>query len=263
MNDQRSGIALARSFFKAAALGAGLLAGSAHGQVPPAPAANPASSAISNPGVTRLDRTVRLTGAIGPKEVTEVIDELRLLAEQSGAPIELRLHSPGGQVNAGLAIYDYLRSIPNEVTTVCEGESSSMAAFLLILGEEGRRVAYPNCQIMLHQISAGVNGQAANMQIAAESISALSDRVYGLLSNRTGWPVEMITELLDRDRFITPREALEMGLIDRIVPSVKPDIAPSRPRLPESFCQDRSRRNLKLCEATPARTAALAPRNDR
>jgi ATP-dependent Clp protease protease subunit len=133
--------------------------------------------------------------------------------------IYLYINSPGGSVTSGLAIYDTMRYITAPVSTVCMGQAASMGAFLLAAGEKGSRFALPNSQIMVHQPSGGYSGQATDAEIHVREMLRLKDRLNRLLSENTGKPYEDIVRATERDNFLTPEEALELGLIDRVLVS--------------------------------------------
>ncbi|MBO4313238.1 MAG: ATP-dependent Clp protease proteolytic subunit [Desulfovibrio sp.] len=159
------------------------------------------------------------------EEVTDHLAGLvcaQLLFLESQDPekeIYLYINSPGGSVTSGLAIYDTMRYITAPVSTVCMGQAASMGAFLLAAGEKGSRFALPNSQIMVHQPSGGYSGQATDAEIHVREMLRLKDRLNRLLSENTGKPYEDIVRATERDNFLTPEEALELGLIDRVLVS--------------------------------------------
>jgi ATP-dependent Clp protease protease subunit len=171
---------------------------------------------------------------------TEVTDESAqricsqlfiLSAEDKHSDISLYINSPGGSVTAGLAIYDTMRLIPNDVATIATGFAASMGQILLTLGTPGKRFALPNARIMMHQPSAGVGGTAADIAIQAESHEFLKRLTQRLIAERTGQPVETIERDSDRDRWFSAAEALEYGMVDEIVESLsdlKAAAAPQR-----------------------------------
>jgi len=132
------------------------------------------------------------------------------------------VNSPGGSVTAGLAIYDTMQQVSPDVVTICYGLAASMGAFLLSGGTKGKRLALPNARIMIHQPLGGAQGQAVDIEIQAKEILFLKDTLNGLMAEHTGQPLEKITEDTDRDYFLSPAEAVEYGLIDRVVTDASP-----------------------------------------
>ena len=156
-------------------------------------------------------------------EVTDSVASLicaQLLFLESQDPekeISLYINSPGGSVTAGLAIYDTMRYITAPVTTVCMGRAASMGAFLLAAGARGMRFALPNSQIMIHQPSGGSRGMASDIAIQAKEIQDLKQLLNTVLAEKTGQSLETIARDTDRDNYMSPSQALEYGLIDRIL----------------------------------------------
>lgn len=142
---------------------------------------------------------------------------LFLEAEDPEKDIQIYINSPGGSVTAGLAIYDTMQQVAPDVVTICYGLAASMGAFLLAGGANGKRLALPNSRIMIHQPLGGAQGQAVDIEIQAKEILYLKDTLNGLLAEHTGQPLEKIAEDTDRDYFLSPPEAVEYGLIDRVV----------------------------------------------
>ncbi len=143
--------------------------------------------------------------------------QLLYLASRSSQDIQLYINSPGGSVSAGLAIYDTMQLIRCDVSTICMGMAASMAAVLLAGGTRGKRYALPNSEIMIHQPLGGVQGQAADVKIAAEHILQIRQRLNTLLANDTGRSLREISEDSDRDRYFSAEEAKNYGLIDDLV----------------------------------------------
>ena len=158
-------------------------------------------------------------------EVNDAVASLicaQLLFLESQDPekeISLYINSPGGSVTAGLAIYDTMRYITSPVTTVCMGRAASMGAFLLAAGEPGMRFALPNSQIMIHQPSGGFQGQATDIEIHAREVLRLKERLNRMLAENTKRPYEDVVKATERDNFLTPEEARELGIIDRVLAS--------------------------------------------
>ncbi|MGH3497349.1 MAG: ClpP family protease [Nocardioidaceae bacterium] len=157
---------------------------------------------------------------------TEVDDEianricaqlLLLSAEDPADDISLYINSPGGAVHAGLAIYDTMRLIPNDVSTLAMGMAASMGQFLLCGGTKGKRYALPHARIMMHQGSAGFGGSAADIEVQAENLRHSRDLMTSLLSQHTGQPEERIIRDSERDRWFTAEEAREYGMVDEVV----------------------------------------------
>lgn len=156
-------------------------------------------------------------------EVNDVVASLicaQLLFLESQDPekeISLYINSPGGSVTSGLAIYDTMRYISSPVTTVCMGRAASMGAFLLAAGEKGMRFALPNSQIMIHQPSAGYQGQATDIEIHAREVLRLKRKLNEILAENTGHSYEEVVNATERDNFLTAEEAKELGIIDRVL----------------------------------------------
>lgn len=146
-----------------------------------------------------------------------VAQMLFLESEDPGKDINLYINSPGGSVTAGMAIYDTMNYVKCDVSTICMGLAASMGAFLLSSGAKGKRFALPNAEIMIHQPSGGAKGQATEIQIAAENILKTKKKLNEILAANTGQSVEKIAEDTERDNFMSANEALEYGLIDRIL----------------------------------------------
>ena len=144
---------------------------------------------------------------------------LFLEAEDPEKDIQIYVNSPGGSVTAGLAIYDTMPQVAPDVVTICYGLAASMGAFLLSGGTKGKRLALPNARIMIHQPLGGAQGQAVDIEIQAKEILFLKETLNGLMAEHTGQPLDKISEDTDRDYFLSPAEAVEYGLIDRVVDS--------------------------------------------
>jgi len=142
---------------------------------------------------------------------------LFLDAEDPGKDISLYVNSPGGSVYAGMAIYDAMQYVRSDVSTVCLGMGMSMAAVILCGGAHGKRFALPNAKIMIHQGSGGFRGAPADIQIAAREILSLTRRSAEIISKHSGQDVEQVMRDIDRDRFMTPEEAVEYGLVDAVM----------------------------------------------
>jgi ATP-dependent Clp protease protease subunit len=164
------------------------------------------------------ERIVFLVGAINDNVATLITAQLLFLeSENPEKEIFFYINSPGGLVNAGFGVYDTMQYIKPSVSTLCIGQASSMGSFLLAAGENGKRFSLPNSRIMVHQPSAGFQGQATDIEIHANEIMLLKKRLNEIYSKHTGRTVEEIKNALERDKFMTPQEAKEFGLIDKVV----------------------------------------------
>ena len=164
------------------------------------------------------ERIIFLTGQINDNVASLITAQLLFLeAEDPKKEIYLYINSPGGLVTAGLGIYDTMQYINSPVSTLCIGQASSMGSFLLSAGEKGKRYSLPNSRIMVHQPSAGFQGQATDIQIHAKEILSLKERLNKIYSKHTGKSVNEISEALERDNFMTAEEAQNFGLIDSVV----------------------------------------------
>ena len=164
------------------------------------------------------ERIVFLVGALNDNVATLVTAQLLFLeSENPKKEIYFYINSPGGLVTAGLGVYDTMQYIKSPVSTLCIGQASSMGSFLLSAGEKGKRFSLPNSRIMVHQPSAGFQGQATDIEIHANEIMLLKKRLNEIYSKHTGRSVEEIKNALERDKFMNPNEAKEFGLIDKVV----------------------------------------------
>jgi len=165
-----------------------------------------------------MDRIIFLGSPINDAVANVIVAQLLFLdADDPERDIHMYINSPGGSVYAGLAVYDTMRHLRAPVSTYCVGVAASMGAVLLAGGEKGKRSALPNSRIMIHQPSSGAQGTAADIEIAAKEILFIRERLNKILSESTGQPVDRIAEDVDRDRFMSPQEAAEYGLIDRVL----------------------------------------------
>ena len=164
------------------------------------------------------ERIVFLVGPVNDNVASLVTAQLLFLeSENPNKEINFYINSPGGLVTAGLGIYDTMQYINSPVSTLCIGQASSMGSFLLAAGEKGKRYSLPNSRIMVHQPSAGFQGQATDIQIHAQEIQSLKNRLNSIYSKHTGKSVEDIAKALERDNFMTPEDAKKFGLIDSVV----------------------------------------------
>lgn len=169
------------------------------------------------------ERIVFLTGAVDDHVASLVAAQFLFLeSENPTKDISLYINSPGGVVTAGLAIYDTMQYIRPAVSTVCIGMAASMGSLLLAAGAPGKRFALPNSRIMIHQPSGGTQGQAADIDIQAKEILRLRDRLNRIYEQHSGQTLEVIERSMDRDRYMSPEDAKEFGLIDEVVSSRPP-----------------------------------------
>lgn len=175
------------------------------------------------------DRIIMLQGPVNEVASASIVAQLLFLDhEDPKADIQLFINSPGGLVTAGLAIYDTMQHVRPDVATTCMGMAASMGAFLLAGGARGKRQILPNAEVMIHQPLGGAQGQAADILIAAEHIKRIRERLNRILAANTGKPLERITADTDRDTFMTAEEAVEYGLVDKILWKTAP--TPEQPR---------------------------------
>ena len=164
------------------------------------------------------ERIVFLVGPINDNVASLVTAQLLFLeSENPKKEIFLYINSPGGLVTAGLGIYDTMQYIKPEISTLCIGQAASMGSFLLAAGEKGKRFSLPNSRIMVHQPSAGFQGQATDIEIHANEVLSLKKRLNEIYSKHTGKSVDEIKTSLERDNFMTPENAKDFGLIDKVV----------------------------------------------
>ncbi len=164
------------------------------------------------------ERIIFLTGEVNDEVSALVCAQLLFLeAENPKKDIALYINSPGGVVTSGLAMYDTMQYISCDVATICVGQACSMGSFLLAGGAKGKRYSLPNSQIMIHQPSGGAKGQAADIEIQAKLILDLRKRLNTIYAQNTGQKLSVIEKAMDRDNFMTPKEALDFGLIDHII----------------------------------------------
>ena len=164
------------------------------------------------------ERIVFLSGAIDDDTANIVIAQLLFLeSEDPKKDIKLYVHSPGGSVSAGLAIYDTMNHIKPDVMTICVGMAASMAAVLLSSGAKGKRFALPNAEVMIHQVMGGAEGQASDIAISAKHILRTKENLNKILSKNTGNPVDQVEKDSDRDNYMTADEAKKYGLVDEVM----------------------------------------------
>ena len=164
------------------------------------------------------ERIVFLGGGVNDNVASLVTAQLLFLeSENPKKEIYLYINSPGGLVSAGLGVYDTMQYIKPDVSTLCIGQAASMGSFLLAAGTKGKRFSLPNSRIMVHQPSAGFQGQATDIEIHANEVLSLKKRLNEIYSKHTGKSVDEIKTALERDNFMTPQEAKNFGLIDKVV----------------------------------------------
>ena len=164
------------------------------------------------------DRIIFLSDEVNDTTASLVVAQMLFLeAQDPNKDISFYINSPGGSVTAGMAIYDTMQYIKCDVSTICIGMAASMGAFLLSAGTKGKRIALPHSEVMIHQPLGGAQGQASDIKIRAELILRTRDMLNKILSENTGKSIEQIEKDTDRDYFMTAQEALEYGIIDRIL----------------------------------------------
>ena len=164
------------------------------------------------------DRIVMLSEEVNATTASLVVAQLLYLeAQDPDKDIQFYINSPGGSVTDGMAIYDTMQYIKCDVSTICIGMAASMGAFLLSSGAKGKRLALPNAEIMIHQPSAGTQGQITDMAIHLRRLEIVKSRMNRILAENTGKPIEVVTADCERDNFMTAQEAMEYGLIDKVI----------------------------------------------
>ena len=163
------------------------------------------------------DRIIILTGEIDDISANNIVAELLYLESINHDDINIYINSPGGSITAGMAIYDTMNYIKSDVSTICIGMAASMGAFLLSSGTKGKRYALPNSEIMIHQPLGGTQGQATDILIASNRIIKLKNKLNKILANNTGKNIKIIEKDTERDKFFDSEEALEYGLVDKIL----------------------------------------------
>ena len=163
------------------------------------------------------DRIILLSGEIDDTLANIIVSELLYLDSINHDDISLYINSPGGSITAGMAIMDTMNFIKSDVSTICLGMAASMGAFLLSCGKKGKRYVLPNAEVMIHQPLGGVQGQATEIKIVAERILKLKEKLNTILAKNTGKDIKTVTKDTERDYFLTSKEALEYGIIDKIL----------------------------------------------
>lgn len=167
-----------------------------------------------------MDRIILLNEVIDSYTATSIIGQLLFLEKQDEtAPVTIYINSPGGSISDGFAIYDVMNKVKCPIITICTGMAASMAAFLLSSGTKGKRYALPNSTIMVHQPLGGVQGQATDIAIMANRIISLKHKMYNILAQNTGMEYKDVAQACDRDTYLSPEEAAQLGFIDEIIAS--------------------------------------------
>ncbi len=164
------------------------------------------------------DRIIMLSEEVNSTTASLIVAQLLYLeAQDPDKDIQFYINSPGGSVTDGMAIYDTMQYIKCDVSTICVGMAASMGAFLLAAGAKGKRMALPNAEIMIHQPSAGTQGQVTDMAIHLKRLETIKKRINEILAENTGKPVEVVAADCERDNFMSAQQALEYGLIDKVI----------------------------------------------
>ena len=164
------------------------------------------------------DRIIFLSEEVNDTTASLIVAQLLYLeAQDPDKDIQFYINSPGGSVTAGMAIYDTMQYIKCDVATICVGMAASMGAFLLSAGTKGKRLALPNAEIMIHQPSAGTQGQITDMAIHLKRLETIKERMNRILAENTGKSIEEVTAACERDNFMSASEAMDFGIIDRVI----------------------------------------------
>ena len=164
------------------------------------------------------DRIIMLSEEVNPTTASLIVAQLLFLeAQDPDKDIQFYINSPGGSVTDGMAIYDTMQYIKCDVSTICVGMAASMGAFLLSAGAKGKRYALPNAEIMIHQPSAGTQGQVTDMAIHLKRLETIKARMNRIMAENCGKSIEQVTDDCERDNFMTAEQALEYGLIDKVI----------------------------------------------
>ncbi|HHO42153.1 MAG TPA: ATP-dependent Clp endopeptidase proteolytic subunit ClpP [Epsilonproteobacteria bacterium] len=164
------------------------------------------------------DRIIMLSGEVNDQVASSIVAQLLFLeAQDPDKDIYFYINSPGGVVTSGLSMFDTMNYIKPDIVTICIGQAASMGAFLLASGTKGKRYALPNARIMIHQPSGGARGQSTDIQIQAKEIQRLKDTLNAILAKQTGKTVKKIEQDTERDNFMSSKEALEYGIIDKVL----------------------------------------------
>ncbi len=171
------------------------------------------------------ERVIFLVGPVNDTTANLIVAQMLFLeSENPDKDIYFYINSPGGSVTAGMAIYDTMQFIKNDVSTLCIGQAASMGAFLLAAGAKGKRFCLPNSRVMIHQPLGGFQGQASDIEIHAKEILTLREKLNGMLAHHTGQPIEQIEKDTDRDNFMSSEQAMNYGIVDKVLSS-RADVA--------------------------------------
>jgi len=171
------------------------------------------------------ENVIFLVGPVNDATANLIVAQMLFLeSENPDKDIYFYINSPGGSVTAGMAIYDTMQFIKNDVSTLCIGQAASMGAFLLAAGAKGKRFCLPNSRVMIHQPLGGFQGQASDIEIHAKEILLLREKLNGMLSHHTGQPIEQIEKDTDRDNFMSSEQAVNYGIVDKVLSS-RADVA--------------------------------------
>ena len=163
------------------------------------------------------DRIIILNGEINDNLANSIVAQLLFLDSENHEDISLYINSPGGVITSGMAIYDTMNFIKSDVSTICIGIAASMAAFILSSGKKGKRYALPNAEVMIHQPLGRTEGQATEIEIAANHILQTKKKLNSIMAENCGRTIEELTQATDRDNWLTAQEALEFGLVDKVI----------------------------------------------
>jgi len=171
------------------------------------------------------ENVIFLVGPVNDATANLIVAQMLFLeSENPDKDIYFYINSPGGSVTAGMAIYDTMQFIKNDVSTLCIGQAASMGAFLLAAGAHGKRFCLPNSRVMIHQPLGGFQGQASDIEIHAKEILTLREKLNGMLAHHTGQPIEQIEKDTDRDNFMSSEQAMNYGIVDKVLSS-RADVA--------------------------------------
>jgi len=163
------------------------------------------------------NRIIILSGEINDESANSVVAQLLYLDSLNHDDISIYINSPGGSITSGMAIFDTMNFVKSDVSTICLGMAASMGAFLLSCGKKGKRYILPHAEVMIHQPLGGAQGQATEIKIAAERILKLKKKLNEILAENTGKPLKEVEEDTDRDHFLTAEEAVEYGIVDKMI----------------------------------------------
>lgn len=194
---------------------------------------------------------VRLHDGVNYSSSKSIVESLKKFAQADpDKEIVFYINSGGGSVTQAMAIYDTMQAIPNDITTICEGNAQSAAFFLLTAGTPGKRFALPNCIMMGHQSSAGENGTNESREIYLEYTTLENDRFLGIIADNSGWDRQTIIDMISHNMYLTAEEAAEMGFIDKVIAPVKPEATPGVKTIediPDWYCDGKRGEISRIC----------------